>query len=186
MTQKPNQTVAPGDNEEAFMKSPTETMESFTYAPIGIVHSPYTETAGMPIKPTGADGVRGTIVVCPELSPGLKDLQDFSHIILIYAFHRSCGYSLQVTPFLDTVKHGVFATRAPKRPNAIGLSIVRLIEIHENILTIENVDLLDGTPLLDIKPYVPAFDAFFSAKAGWLDQNSKNVGSARSDKRFSE
>lgn len=186
MTQKPNQTGIPGDNEEAFMKSPVETTDSFTYAPIGIVHTPYTEPTGMPIQPTGAEGVRGTIVVRPELSSGLKDLQEFSHIILIYAFHRSRGYSLQVTPFLDTVQHGVFATRAPKRPNAIGLSIVKLIDIHENILTIENVDLLDGTPLLDIKPYVPAFDAFCSAKAGWLDQNSKNVGSARSDKRFSE
>ena len=186
MTQKPNQSVIPGDNEKAGMKSPAETTESFTYTPIGIVRSPYTETAGMPIQPTGAEGVRGTIVVSPKLSPGLKDLQEFSHIILIYAFHRSCGYSLQVTPFLDTVQHGVFATRAPKRPNAIGLSIVKLIDIHENILTIENVDLLDGTPLLDIKPYVPAFDAFCSAKAGWLDRSSRSAESARSDERFSK
>jgi tRNA-Thr(GGU) m(6)t(6)A37 methyltransferase TsaA len=87
---------------------------------------------------------------------------------------------------LDTVQHGVFATRAPKRPNAIGLSIVKLIDIHENILTIENVDLLDGTPLLDIKPYVPAFDAFCSAKAGWLDRSSRSAESARSDERFSK
>lgn len=168
------------------MKSPAETTESFTYTPIGIVRSPFTDTAGMPIQPAGAKGVRGTIAVRPELSPGLDDLQEFSHIILIYAFHRSQGYSLQVTPFLDTVQHGVFATRAPKRPNPIGLSIVKLIDVRENILTIENVDLLDGTPLLDIKPYVPAFDAFCSAKAGWLDQSSRNAESARSDTRFGE
>jgi tRNA-Thr(GGU) m(6)t(6)A37 methyltransferase TsaA len=184
--QKPNQIISRNGEEKTPVPSHEDTQDSFTYTPIGIVHSPYTNTAGMPIQPTGAEGVRGTIVVRQELSPGLKDLQEFSHIILIYAFHRSRGYSLQVTPFLDTVQHGVFATRAPKRPNAIGLSIVKLIEIHENILTIENVDLLDGTPLLDIKPYVPAFDAFCSAKAGWLNQNSRNVGSARSDKRFSE
>lgn len=174
------------NKEEEEMNSTKCQADSFIYTPIGIVRSPFTDAAGMPIQPTGADGVRGTIVVRPEVSPGLKDLQEFSHIILIYAFHKSFGYSLEVTPFLDTEQHGVFATRAPKRPNAIGLSTVRLIEIHKNILTIENVDLLDGTPLLDIKPYVPAFDAFCSAKAGWLDQSSRNAGSARSDKRFSE
>ncbi len=186
MIQKPDQIIIPDSEEKTFMQSPEGTPDSFTYTPIGIVQSPYTETAGMPIQPTGAEGVRGTIVLRPEFSPGLNDIQDFSHIILIYAFHRSKGYSLQVTPFLDTVKRGVFATRAPKRPNSIGLSIVRLIDIQENTLTIENVDLLDGTPLLDIKPYVPAFDAFCSAKAGWLDRSSRDAGSARSDERFSE
>jgi len=184
--QKPNQIISRNGEEKTPVPSHEDTQDSFTYTPIGIVHSPYTDTAGMPIQPTGAEGVRGTIILRPELSSGLKDLQEFSHIILIYAFHRSKGYSLQITPFLDTVQHGVFATRAPKRPNAIGLSIVRLIEIKENVLTIENVDLLDGTPLLDIKPYVPAFDAFCSAKAGWLDRSSRDVGSAKSDERFSE
>ena len=184
MIQKRDRSIIPESEENLLIQPPSGTSESFTYTPIGIVRSPYTDTAGMPIQPTGADGVRGTIVLHPEFSPGLNDLQEFSHIILIYAFHRSKGYSLQVTPFLDTVQRGVFATRAPKRPNAIGLSIVRLIDVRENTLTIENVDLLDGTPLLDIKPYVPAFDAFCSAKAGWLDRSSRNAGSAKSDERF--
>ena len=186
MIEKTNQTIIHEDEEKTSMESSAEILNSFTYTPIGIVRSPHTDTVGVPIQPTGAEGVRGTIVLHPEFSPGLNDLQEFSHIILIYAFHRSEGYSLQVTPFLDTVQRGVFATRAPKRPNAIGLSIVRLIEIQEDILTIENVDLLDGTPLLDIKPYVPAFDAFYSAKAGWLDRSSRDAGSARSDERFSK
>ncbi|WP_319379449.1 tRNA (N6-threonylcarbamoyladenosine(37)-N6)-methyltransferase TrmO [uncultured Methanocorpusculum sp.] len=185
MMQKTDQNNSRNSEEKTVIQSSEDIPDSFTYTPIGIVHSPYTDTAGMPIQPTGAEGVRGTIILRPELSPGLKDLQEFSHIILIYAFHRSCGYSLQVTPFLDTVQHGVFATRAPKRPNAIGLSTVRLIDIRDNVLTIENVDLLDGTPLLDIKPYVPAFDVFSSAKAGWLDKTSQEAESARSDKRFS-
>lgn len=167
-------------------KSESDASDVFTYTPIGIVHSPHTDLAGMPIQPTGAEGVQGTIVVRPEFSAGLKDLHEFSHIILIYAFHRSSGYSLQVTPFMDTVERGVFATRAPKRPNSIGLSVVKLIDILDNIIRIENVDLLDGTPLLDIKPYVPAFDAYSSAKAGWLDRSSRKAGSTKSDKRFCE
>ncbi|MEA5036952.1 hypothetical protein SDC9_39584 [bioreactor metagenome] len=171
------------DKEEG-LKSPVCSPDPFTYMPIGIVRSPFTDTAGMPIQPAGAEGVRGTVDLRPDLTAGLSDLKEFSHIILIYAFHKSQGCSLQVTPFLDTVQRGVFATRAPKRPNAIGLSIVRLIDIRENTLTIENVDLLDGTPLLDIKPYVPAFDAFCSAKAGWLDQSHQSADSARSDDRF--
>ena len=186
MIHKPDRSIIPENEENQVIQPPSGTQASFTYTPIGIVRSPYTDTAGMPIQPTGAEGVRGTIVLHPEFSSGLNDLQEFSHIILIYAFHRSKGYSLKVTPFLDTVQRGVFATRAPKRPNAIGLSIVRLIDVRENTLTIENVDLLDGTPLLDIKPYVPAFDAFCSAKAGWLDRSSRKVGSARSDERFSK
>lgn len=170
--------------EEEEMRSPVCPADSFTYTPIGIVRSPFTDTAGMPIQPAGAEGVRGTIALRPDLTAGLVDLKGFTHIILIYAFHRSKGYSLEVTPFLDTVQHGVFATRAPKRPNAIGISVVKLISIEENFLIIENVDLLDGTPLLDIKPYVPAFDAFSDAKTGWLDQTAGSAGSVRADERF--
>lgn len=172
------------NKDEEEMGSTVCQADSFRYTPIGIVRSPFTDTAGMPIQPAGAKGVRGTIALRPDLKAGLADLKGFSHIILIYAFHRSKGYSLEVTPFLDTARHGVFATRAPKRPNAIGISIVRLIAVEENVLIIENVDLLDGTPLLDIKPYVPAFDAFSDAKAGWLDQTAGNAGSARADERF--
>jgi tRNA-Thr(GGU) m(6)t(6)A37 methyltransferase TsaA len=130
----------------------------FSYVPIGTIHSPFTEPAGMPIQPAGATGVRGTVMLEEQFREGLRDLCGFSRIILLYAFHRSQGYELGVIPFLDTIPHGVFATRAPRRPNAIGLSIVRLIAVNGCELVIEDVDVVDGTPLLDIKPYVSAFD----------------------------
>ncbi|HEX3035200.1 MAG TPA: tRNA (N6-threonylcarbamoyladenosine(37)-N6)-methyltransferase TrmO, partial [Thermodesulfobacteriota bacterium] len=104
------------------------------YQPIGVIHSPFTELEGMPIQPAGASGVKGTVEVFPDYKPGLKDLNGFSHIILLYHFHRSTGFKLRVTPFMDTKKRGVFATRAPKRPNPIGLSVVRLVSIEGTIL----------------------------------------------------
>jgi len=166
------------------MTDPADNPEPFIYIPIGIVRSPFSDIAGMPIQPTGARGIRGSIEIRPEFVAGLKNLDDFSHIILIYVFHRCNGYSLEVKPFLDPMPHGIFATRAPKRPNAIGLSIVRLIAIVENTLVIDDVDILDGTPLLDIKPYVPAFDSYSEGKAGWFDAVSYNATSIRSDDRF--
>ena len=166
------------------MPEKVDNPESFTYIPIGIVHSPFSDIAGMPIQPTGARGIRGTIEIRPEFVRGLKDLEGFARIILIYAFHRCNGYSLEVKPFLDPQPHGIFATRAPRRPNAIGLSIVRLVGIQGTTLEIEDVDILDGTPLLDIKPYVPAFDSYCEAKAGWFDAVSHNATSFRSDERF--
>lgn len=166
------------------MSESLDNSESFTYIPIGIIHSPFSDIAGMPIQPSGARGIRGTIEIRPEYVAGLKDIGEFSHVILIYAFHRCNGYSLVVKPFLDPAPHGIFATRAPKRPNAIGLSVVRLAGIVGNILEIEDVDLLDGSPLLDIKPYVPAFDSHCDAKSGWFDAVSHNATSVRSDGRF--
>ena len=154
------------------------------YSPIGIVHSPFDEVAGMPIQPAAAIGVKGTIVLNPGLTEGLRDLDGFSHIILLYHFHRTTGYALQVTPFLDTQTHGVFATRAPRRPNAIGFSVVRLVEIAGNELAIENVDLLDGTPLLDIKPYIPEMDTHSSERAGWFENARERLKTARADQRF--
>lgn len=166
------------------MQNPPELNSPVTYTPIGIIHSPFSDIAGMPIQSNGARGVRGTIEIYRDFVAGLKDLEEFSHVILIYAFHRCSGYSLEVQPFLDLQPHGIFATRAPRRPNAIGLSIVRLTGISENILEIEDVDILDGTPLLDIKPYIPAFDSYCEAKAGWYDRVSHNAISVRSDERF--
>jgi tRNA (adenine37-N6)-methyltransferase len=157
---------------------------TFTYAPIGTIHSPYKEISGMPIQPNGARGVRGTIEIFPEYHDGLQDLDGFSRIILLFAFHRCTDHVLIVKPFLDTTPRGVFATRAPKRPNAIGLSIVQLIGIHGCTLDIEDVDMLDGTPLLDIKPYVPAFDAYPDAATGWLAAVAQDAESFRSDRRF--
>ncbi len=159
-------------------------MESLQYTPIGVIHSPFIELEGMPIQPAGARGVKGRVHLAHEYAPGLKDLEGFSHIILIYHFHRSVGYELHVVPFLDTVSHGVLATRAPRRPNAIGLSVVRLLGIDGPTLTIEDVDILDGTPLLDIKPYIPDFDHRPGALIGWLEGGVRAAGSLRSDTRF--
>jgi len=149
-----------------------------------MIHSPYTEPAGMPVQPAGAAGVRGTVLVDEQFRGGLRDLSGFSRIILIYAFHRSQGYNLEVTPFLDTVPHGIFATRAPCRPNSIGISIVQLISIIDGELVIEGVDVLDGTPLLDIKPYVPKFDCYADEKSGWFSGCEERVANVRADERF--
>ncbi|MFZ2630697.1 MAG: tRNA (N6-threonylcarbamoyladenosine(37)-N6)-methyltransferase TrmO [Desulfosalsimonadaceae bacterium] len=155
------------------------------YAPIGIIRSPHTSLAGMPIQPSGAAGIRGTVELFPEFQDGLKDLDGFSHIILLYHFHQSAGYKLSVVPFLDNRPRGVFATRAPKRPSPIGLSIVKLQKIEGSVLYIENVDVLDGTPLLDIKPFVPDFDAQTDVRAGWLESAQNKADTHRSDDRFS-
>lgn len=138
--------------------------------PIGIIHTSFKTRKGTPIQPWFAKGVRGTVVVDKVFTEGLSDLEGFSHIYLIYYFHLSEGYSLKVVPFMDDVERGVFATRAPRRPNQIGFSVVKLISIKENILEIENADMLDGTPLLDIKPYVSAFDHFEGERNGWLEK----------------
>lgn len=137
---------------------------TFTYTSIGTIHSPFTDITDVPIQPVGARGVRGTVEVRSDLVGGLADLGGFSHILLLYALHRSTGYSLTVTPVLDSTPRGLFATRSPKRPNAIGLSVVRLVGVEGSVITIEDVDILDGTPLLDIKPYVPSFDAHMDAR----------------------
>ena len=154
------------------------------FTPIGIIHSPFTALEGMPIQPAGAAGVKGTVEVFKEFWRGLNDLDGFSHIILLYHFHRSRGFNLRVVPFLDSEPRGLFATRAPKRPNPIGLSIVQLEKIDEGMLYIRNVDILDGTPLLDIKPYVPEFDAQVKVRTGWLDKGKQTVSSRKSDDRF--
>jgi tRNA (adenine37-N6)-methyltransferase len=152
--------------------------------PIGIIRSPFKELTGMPIQPAGAAGVKGTVEVFEEYRAGLKDLDGFSHIILLYRFHRSRGFDLHVVPFMDSEPRGLFATRAPKRPNAIGLSVVRLDKIEDGVLQIRNVDILDGTPLLDIKPYVPEFDAPVKVRTGWLETAGKTVSNRKSDDRF--
>ena len=154
------------------------------YNPIGVIHTPFKERAGMPIQPSGGCGIQGTVEVYPEFREGLSDLDGFSHIILLYCFHRIEGFKLRVVPFLDIWSRGVFSTRAPTRPNPIGLSVVRLLSLEDGILRIENVDILDDTPLLDIKPYVPEFDAQSKIRTGWLEQVGKNVSKKRSDNRF--
>jgi tRNA (adenine37-N6)-methyltransferase len=159
-------------------------MEPLLCRPIGVIHTPFKELENMPIQPSGAAGIRGTVDLFPEFAEGLKDLDGFSHLILLYHFHESRGYKLIVTPFLDSEQRGVFATRAPKRPNPIGLSIVSLVQIRGSSLEIDNVDVLDGTPLLDIKPYVPEFDLQENCRIGWLEQARGKVRDKRSDERF--
>jgi tRNA-Thr(GGU) m(6)t(6)A37 methyltransferase TsaA len=154
------------------------------YHSIGIVHSPFKDIKGMPIQPSGACGVQGTVELFPEYKEGLKDLSGFSHIILLYHFHEVRESRLTVTPFMDSQPRGIFSTRAPKRPNPIGLSIVKLVRIEGNILYIENVDILDGTPLLDIKPYVPEFDQHPADRVGWLEKARGEVHGKTSDDRF--
>ncbi|MBN2006147.1 MAG: tRNA (N6-threonylcarbamoyladenosine(37)-N6)-methyltransferase TrmO, partial [Anaerolineae bacterium] len=139
------------------------------FRPIGVLRTPFKEIAGMPIQPLGATGVRGAAEIFPEFTDGLQDLEGFSHLIVLYHFHHAPAPRLQVTPFLDGKPHGVFATRAPARPNPIGLSIVRLLRQEDCMLYLENVDMLDGTPLLDLKPYVPEFDICTVERVGWLE-----------------
>ncbi|MFW6198360.1 MAG: tRNA (N6-threonylcarbamoyladenosine(37)-N6)-methyltransferase TrmO [Acidobacteriota bacterium] len=159
-------------------------MTRIEFRPIGIIHSPFTETAGMPIQPPGAVGVRGRAEVFEEFRPGLDDLDGFSHVILLYHFHRSRPAELRVVPFLDSRPRGLFATRAPSRPNPIGLSLVRLDGIEDGVLHVRDVDILDGTPLLDIKPHVPEFDTGTEVRTGWLEEAREEASRRRADDRF--
>jgi len=152
--------------------------------PIGIIRTPFSDRKGMPIQPAGGRDVTATVEVFEEYRDGLKDLEGFSHIVLLFEFHESQGYDLRVVPFMDKVRRGVFATRAPRRPNPIGLSVVRLDSIEGGTLHIRDIDILDGTPLLDIKPYVPEFDRGDEVRAGWLEEVRKTVSDRRSDERF--
>ena len=144
----------------------------FVMKPIGVIHSPFADKSQTPIQPSRSQAA-GQVEVYPEFAEGLQDVEGFSHIILLYVFHCSSGYTLRVKPFLDDQPHGLFATRYPCRPNPIGLSVVRLLARRNNVLEIEGVDVLDGTPLLDIKPYVPEFDARADVQTGWYAQRSR-------------
>ena len=159
-------------------------MEAIQLKPIGIIHSPFNDLKNMPIQPTGAKGINGEIELYEKYVDGIKDLDGFSHIILLYHFHKANGYSLSVVPFLDKQEHGLFATRAPKRPNPIGLSIVKITRIEENKIFISDVDILNGTPVLDIKPYVPKFDYRKNVRIGWLEKDKINLEETKADDRF--
>jgi len=159
-------------------------MQQIIYNPIGIIHSPFTQREGTPIQPSSAQNVRGHIDIYDEYAEGLCDLDGFSHIYLLFHLHLSESYNLKVRPFLDNQLRGVFATRAPRRPNPIGLSVVRLLSITNNRLEIENVDMIDGTPLLDIKPYVTEMNAVTQPRIGWLSQYSDQINTRKADDRF--
>jgi tRNA-Thr(GGU) m(6)t(6)A37 methyltransferase TsaA len=159
-------------------------MDTIVFHPIGLIHTPFKQLEGMPIQPAGARDATGRVAVDAAFADGLADIEGFSHIILIYLFHRSRGYNLKVTPFLDTQQRGLFSTRAPRRPNPIGLSVVRLIRCEGNQLHVDHIDVLDGTPLLDIKPFVPSFDSPPEAMIGWLQGKIDQAVYLKSDQRF--
>jgi len=161
-------------------------MKEVIYKPIGVVHSPFKMPQDVPIQSVAAKGVMGYVEVAQEYVEGLKDVEGFSHLILIYHCHLAQEYSLLVRPFMDKKLHGVFSTRAPSRPNPIGVSVVRLVKIEKNILHIQDVDIIDGTPLLDIKPFVPEFDQRKAERIGWLTGKVDKLHSSRDDGRFAK
>lgn len=159
-------------------------MKEIEYKPIGIIHSPFNEPEETPIQPSAARDIQGTVELFSEYVEGLKDLEGFSHITLIYHLHLSKPYSLHVKPFMDDTLRGLFATRAPSRPNPIGISTVRLDKVEGVILYIRDVDIVDGTPLLDIKPYVPEFDVREKIKRGWLNKKIHRLRKTKDNGRF--
>ncbi|MFW6129662.1 MAG: tRNA (N6-threonylcarbamoyladenosine(37)-N6)-methyltransferase TrmO [Atribacterota bacterium] len=161
-------------------------MKEIKYKPIGVIHSPFKKPHGTPIQPVGGKDVGGTVEVFEEYKKGLKDIEGFSHIILLFHLHLAKKYKLQAIPFMDNVKRGIFAIRGPSRPNPIGLSVVRLIKVKDNVLQVKDLDILDNTPLLDIKPYIPKIDAKKNTKVGWLKNKDKRFSSKRADRRFSD
>ena len=158
--------------------------EPVSFRPIGIIRTPFLDTEGMPIQASAAVGVPGRIEIEAEFVEGLADLDGFSHLILVYHLHRVTAARLTVTPFLDDRPHGIFATRSPARPNPIGLSTVQLVAIKGSTLEVEDVDMVDGTPLLDIKPYVPALDERDDVRVGWFTERLGGLPRARADDRF--
>ncbi len=152
---------------------------SVSFRPIGIIHSQHQNAEQIPIQPVYTENYPAQIEIFPEFDAGLKDLEGFSHIYLIYLFHRAGTAGLQVKPFLQDIERGVFATRSPNRPNAIGLSIVELIRREGNILHIKGADILDGTPLLDIKPYIKRFDRIDNSRDGWQEEIDEQTAQIR-------
>jgi tRNA-Thr(GGU) m(6)t(6)A37 methyltransferase TsaA len=156
--------------------------KGFLLSPIGLIHTPFRQAMGTPIQSAAAGGSEGFVELYPEFTAGLRDVADFERLWLIYLLDRAAAPQLIVRPYLDTQERGIFATRSPARPNHIGLSAVRLLGVEGNRLRVAGVDMLDGTPLLDIKPYVPSFDCFAGSRAGWYQ--GKSAEGAVADDRF--
>jgi tRNA-Thr(GGU) m(6)t(6)A37 methyltransferase TsaA len=157
-----------------------------TYRPIGVIRSGHTAAERTPIQPVFAEGCAGRAEISPEYAEGLEGLEGFSHIYLLYHLHRAGPPQLRVKPFLQDVAQGVFATRAPCRPNAIGLSVVELVRRDGNVLHLNRVDILDGTPLLDIKPYTARFDRIEGTRNGWQDAVDEETAQARGKRKHAE
>ena len=158
----------------------------YKFNKIGTIFTNFDKQDNMPIQSVESteDSTNGKVVIYKKYIDGLKDLNLFSHIYLLYYFHKSSSYKLQLTPFLDSIEHGIFATRAPSRPNHIGISIVRLISVNDNILYVKDMDILDNTPLLDIKPYVKQFDIRENTSSGWINTSIDQLKKKKSDRRF--
>jgi len=161
-------------------------MNEIKYKPIGVIHSPFKEPKGTPIQPASAKGINGVVEIFPKYNEGLKDIEGFSHIILLYHFHLSQWSALIARPYMDNETHGIFAMRGPSRPNPIGISVVHLVKIEGNMLHIQDVDIVDGAPLLDIKPYIPEFDIREVERIGWLEKNVHKLSTSKDDGRFAE
>ncbi len=162
-------------------------MENIIFKPIGFIRTPFTSREGIPIQSNRAPDVEGEVELYEEYADGLSDLKDFSHIILLYHLHLSKDFKLKVIPFLDSVERGLFSTRAPRRPNNIGLSLTEVVSVDRNIIKIRGIDVIDGTPLLDIKPYVPFFDdPEKEIRVGWLKGKKEVSSKNKSDGRFLE
>ena len=157
-----------------------------TYKPIGVIHTEHAVADQTPIQPAYASGCKGRVEVFPEFAGGLRNLEGFSHIYLVYHFHKCGPARLVVKPFLQDIERGVFATRAPCRPNPIGLSVVELVSREGNMLHINNVDILDGTPLLDIKPYTAKFDHVDTTRNGWQDEVDEETARRRGRRGYVE
>ena len=157
---------------------------AIVFQPIGWVRSPHTDPIATPIQPLYAKDCVGRVELQPEFAEGLTDIEGFSHIYLIYHLHRAPAVQLRVKPFMQDIEHGIFATRAPCRPNPIGMSLVRLLRSEGNILHIEGVDILDGTPVIDIKPYAPRYDAVENPRGGWTDDVSDTEAQLRGRRDF--
>ena len=142
----------------------------YTFKAIGVLRTPYKDKEGVPIQGAFDSDSLGTAEVFKDYAAGLQDIEGFSHLILLYLFHRSEGYDLICRPYMEDEEHGVFAMRAPKRPNPIGLSVVRLLRREGAVLQLSEMDMLDKTPLLDIKPYIPPFDHRKNVRLGWMDR----------------
>ncbi len=159
-------------------------MLEILYHPIGVVHSPFKQPEGTPIQAVAAKNTQAVIEIFPEFVQGLCDLEHFSHIIVLYHLHLAKKKGLMVIPFLDTKPHGVFATRSPGRPNPIGFSVVRLDKIEDHQIFVKDIDILDGSPVLDVKPYISQFDAFETTKMCWLGENIHKLNKTKDDGRF--
>jgi tRNA (adenine37-N6)-methyltransferase len=156
------------------------------YTPIGVIRTPHAQINGMPIQNVNATGIQGRIEIKEEYKDGLQDLDGFSHLIILYHLHLINKFNLKPTPFLDSTPHGIFSSRAPSRVNPIGLSVVKLVSVDNFTVTVENVDILDNTPILDIKPYLPIFDSVTDATIGWYADCMSKLPVTKADDRFSK